>query len=88
MISFSAVDFSFRHGWFRQTVRPVLIRVDWHVAAGESVALLGASGSGKTTIVKLALGVLRRDSGAIRINGIDPTDHDRGAAKALRRAIQ
>ena len=41
------------------------------VEPGESVAIIGASGCGKTTLVKLLLGLLKPTTGAIRIGGHD-----------------
>ena len=38
---------------------------------GEVVALMGANGAGKSTFVKILTGAIRRDSGAIKINGED-----------------
>jgi len=43
------------------------------IAAGESVAIIGPSGQGKTTLAKLLLGLLKPDSGVISIDGIDHT---------------
>lgn len=43
--------------------RPILRNVDLNVAPGEFVALLGASGSGKTTILRILLGLETLDSG-------------------------
>ncbi|KKB02773.1 peptidase domain-containing ABC transporter [Pantoea anthophila] len=43
------------------------------IEAGESVAIIGPSGQGKTTLAKLLLGLLKPDSGCIAINGIDHT---------------
>lgn len=49
----------------------VLKDCSFAVEAGESVAIVGASGCGKTTLVKLMLGLLQPTSGAIRIGGHD-----------------
>jgi ABC-2 type transport system ATP-binding protein len=51
--------------------RRVLAGVDLDIAAGDSVALLGANGSGKTTTLRCIVGLARPDSGTIRIDGID-----------------
>ena len=64
------VHASYRSGglWARQqhsAIRGVSIAV----ASGEMVGLVGDSGSGKTTMSKLALGLMRPDSGSIRLNG-------------------
>lgn len=42
------------------------------VAAGEAVGLLGPNGSGKTTVIRLLLGLLRPDGGTLRVAGSDP----------------
>jgi phospholipid/cholesterol/gamma-HCH transport system ATP-binding protein len=47
----------------------VLREVDFSVRAGRLTMLLGASGSGKSVILKLILGLLKPDSGIIRVNG-------------------
>ena len=51
--------------------RRVLDHVDLDVAPGESVALLGANGSGKTTTLRCIVGLARTDAGRIAIGGID-----------------
>lgn len=48
--------------------RPALKGVSFALKAGQKVALVGASGSGKTTIIKLLLGFLQPDEGQIRVN--------------------
>jgi phospholipid/cholesterol/gamma-HCH transport system ATP-binding protein len=48
----------------------VLRDVSFSVLPGRLTALLGASGSGKSVVLKLILGLLKPDSGAIHINGV------------------
>jgi ABC-2 type transport system ATP-binding protein len=48
--------------------------VNFAVRAGEVVALLGPNGAGKTTAVKLLLGLLQPNSGKARVFGGDPTN--------------
>lgn len=47
----------------------VLHNVDFRVHAGESVAVIGENGAGKSTFVKILAGVIRPDDGEIYING-------------------
>jgi phospholipid/cholesterol/gamma-HCH transport system ATP-binding protein len=47
----------------------VLRDVSFSVRRGQMMILIGASGAGKSVILKLVLGLLRPDSGVIRING-------------------
>jgi phospholipid/cholesterol/gamma-HCH transport system ATP-binding protein len=47
----------------------VLHDVTFSVQAGQMTVLLGASGAGKSVILKLILGLLKPDAGSIRING-------------------
>lgn len=51
---------------------PWIVRdCSFRIAAGESVAIVGPSGAGKTTLAKLLLGLLPPDEGTVRIGGID-----------------
>ena len=46
-----------------------LATLDLHVAAGETLGIIGRNGAGKSTLLKLLTGVLLPDSGTIKING-------------------
>ncbi|KAH6802768.1 ABC2-like protein 12 [Perilla frutescens var. frutescens] len=50
---------------------PVLNNLDLHIKAGETIALVGPSGGGKTTLVKLLLRLYEPLSGSILIDGCD-----------------
>jgi ABC-type Fe3+/spermidine/putrescine transport system ATPase subunit len=52
----------------------VLEDISFDVAEGESLVLLGASGSGKTTILRIIAGLERPDSGYVILHGQDVTD--------------
>ena len=49
---------------------PVLDRVNFDIPAGSLVAIVGPSGAGKTTLMRLLLGLLTPQSGAIEIDGM------------------
>lgn len=63
---------------------PVLRGVDLHVPAGRTVGLVGATGGGKSTLLKLLLRFIEPTAGRILLDGIDIADLPR---RALRRAI-
>lgn len=53
--------------------RTVLDRVSLHVDTGEVVAVLGPSGVGKSTLLRVVAGLLAPDSGSVHIDGRDVT---------------
>ncbi|KVP21719.1 peptidase domain-containing ABC transporter [Burkholderia multivorans] len=59
---------SFRYG---ETEPWVLENCSFSVAPGESIALVGPSGHGKTTMAKLMLGLLTPEQGSVCIDGVD-----------------
>ncbi|WP_424814122.1 ABC transporter ATP-binding protein [Roseococcus sp. YIM B11640] len=61
-----------RFGYTRD--RPILRALDLHIEAGRTVALVGPSGAGKTTICSLLPRFYEADSGRISIDGIDIRD--------------
>ena len=73
-IEFDNVNFSYP-GEEIQALRNVSLKIN----AGEKVAIIGRTGSGKTTMEKMLLGLYEPEEGAIRVDGIDlrqinPTD--------------
>ena len=57
--------------------------VDFDVAAGEVVALLGDNGAGKSTLIKCLSGALRLDRGTIEMDGKQVAIHSPADARAL-----
>jgi len=66
--------------------QPLLILhdVNFAVAAGESLAIVGASGSGKSTLLGLLAGLDLPSSGSVRLNGIDLFALDEDGRARLR----
>ena len=63
----------------------VLDGVDLDVAPGESLVVIGGSGTGKSVMIKFILVLMQADAGSIRIDGVEVT-HVRGAALEAMRA--
>jgi phospholipid/cholesterol/gamma-HCH transport system ATP-binding protein len=66
-----AIEFQDVHLAFEEN--EVLRGISFHLPFGETKALFGVAGSGKSTILKLALGLLKPDSGRIMVLGNDVT---------------
>lgn len=69
-VEFDNVWFSYRPG------DPVLKGVSFRIEPGERVAVIGATGSGKTTTIKLMSRFYDVDSGVVRVGGRDVRDWD------------
>jgi putative ABC transport system ATP-binding protein len=63
----------------------ILRGIDLDVAAGESVALLGASGSGKSSLMAVLSGLERATAGEVRVAGMDFGALDEDALAVARR---
>ena len=61
--------------------------IDMHIDDGEFVFLVGQSGSGKSTIIKLLTGELRPTSGSILVNGYKLESIKRSSIPYLRRTL-
>lgn len=72
-------ELSFENVWFSYTNDDnyVLKGIDFNVKKGETVALVGATGSGKTTIISLLNRFYDIQKGTIRVDGIDITQLDK-----------
>ena len=77
-LRFDHVTFGYREG------APVLCDLTLEVRAGETVALVGRTGAGKTTIARLAARFYDPDAGGVRLDGVDLRDI---AEPDLRRAV-
>src|ERR1700742_2713073 len=62
--------------------------VSFHVNAGETLALVGESGCGKSTVSRLVLRLIEPDAGRIRFEGRDLLGFDADQLRAFRRQAQ
>jgi phospholipid/cholesterol/gamma-HCH transport system ATP-binding protein len=67
--------------------RVVLNRLSFKVMKGETKIILGGSGGGKSTIIKLVLGLLKPDEGRILVDGEDITDFNERQMMSVRKKI-
>jgi len=67
--------------------RNVLDNLSFKVMKGETKIILGGSGCGKSTTIKLVLGLLKPDSGQILVDGEDITNHNEAQMMKVRRKI-
>jgi phospholipid/cholesterol/gamma-HCH transport system ATP-binding protein len=79
-IEFRKVDLAFDD-------RLVLNKLSFKVMKGETKIILGGSGGGKSTIIKLVLGLLKPDSGRVFVDGEDITDYNEVRMMGVRKKI-
>src|SRR5690606_2007083 len=77
-VPFGGVSFGYRPD------QMVLPRIDLDIPAGQTVALVGATGAGKSTVAKLVARFYDPTAGTVRLNGVDLRDL---ADEDLRRAV-
>ena len=80
VIEFRDVDLAFDD-------QVILDRVSFNVRQGETKIVLGGSGTGKSTIINLILGLLKADGGKILIKGEDVTEFEDADLMRIRRKI-
>ena len=79
ILRFEDVSIAFEH--------PVLDRISFRLAHGETKILLGEAGTGKTLILKLALGLIKPDSGRIDVLGEPISEMREEDMYSLRRKV-
>ena len=76
-ISFENVSFSYTPN------EKIIKNLSFKVKKGEQVAIVGETGAGKTTIVKLLMRFYDVDSGSIKIDGVDIAEYDKNSVRSL-----
>lgn len=79
-IDFDHVDFSYGKG----SGKKALSDIDLHIKSGETVGIIGGTGSGKSSLVNLVSRLYDVDSGTVRVGGKDVREYD---LEALRDAV-
>jgi phospholipid/cholesterol/gamma-HCH transport system ATP-binding protein len=67
--------------------RVILNNLSFKVMKGETKIILGGSGGGKSTIIKLVLGLLKPDAGQVLVDGMDVTDYSEEQMMRVRKNI-
>ena len=77
-------EISFENVSFSYTPKEKIIKnLSFKVKKGEQVAIVGETGAGKTTIVKLLMRFYDVDSGSIKIDGVDIAEYDKNSVRSL-----
>ena len=79
-VDFEQVDFAYRNG----TGRPVLQDITFHVDSGETIGVIGGTGSSKSSLVNLISRLYDVTSGTVKVGGKDVRTYD---LETLRNAV-
>ena len=79
-IDFDHVSFSYKHG----SGKSVLSNIDLHIKAGETIGVIGGTGSGKSSLVNLICRLYDVDEGSVKVGGLDVRQYD---MEALRNQV-
>ena len=71
-IDFDHVQFAYKHGSGKNT----LSDIDLHIHSGETIGVIGGTGSGKSSLVNLICRLYDVDEGAVRVGGVDVRKYD------------
>ena len=76
-VDFDNVSFSYRHGSGDKTLQDITL----HICAGETVGVIGGTGSGKSSFVNLISRLYDVDAGRVLVGGIDVRQYDLDALR-------
>jgi len=76
-VSFENVNFSYKEE------EPLIKNMNIDVKQGHTIAIVGPTGAGKTTLVNLLMRFYEIDSGKIMVDGVDIRDIERGALRSM-----
>ena len=79
-IDFDHVNFSYKHG----SGKNALSDIDLHIRSGETIGIIGGTGSGKSSLVNLICRLYDVDQGSVRVGGRDVREYD---MEALRNQV-
>ena len=79
-IDFNHVSFSYKHG----SGKDALTDIDLHIHSGETIGVIGGTGSGKSSLVNLICRLYDVDEGSVCVGGIDVRQYD---MEALRNQV-
>ena len=76
-VDFNHVTFSYKHG----TGEPVLRDIDLHIKSGETIGIIGGTGSAKSSLVNLISRLYDVDRGSVLVGGQDVRKYDLGVLR-------
>ena len=79
-IDFNHVNFSYKHG----SGKNALMDIDLHIQSGETIGVIGGTGSGKSSLVNLICRLYDVDEGSVYVGGRDVREYD---MEALRNQV-
>ena len=71
-IDFNHVNFSYKHG----SGKNALSDIDLHIRSGETIGVIGGTGSGKSSLVNLICRLYDVDEGSVCVGGVDVREYD------------
>ncbi len=76
-VDFDHVNFSYKHG----SGRNALSGIDLHIRSGETIGVIGGTGSGKSSLVNLICRLYDVDGGCVKVGGVDVRRYDMEALR-------